>query len=386
MLIEIRGAGFHNRGAQLMLWTVIDRVRDRFPDAAFCVEPINSNPWERASYRLLTVAPRMPMASVWKTKLAMRCERLISRALPASELKRYGVARRCDVTAMIDIAGYSFGDKWPATKIARVAQRVLANQRRGTPSIFMPQMFGPFDQAANRDAFQPILDDSTLIYARDKASFEWLEKLNATKREVRLAPDITIFTDPVEPDHCPEGPFGLLVPNVQMLKKSKEWESDYLNRMVTAGEQMRSRNIAPKILIHDGTNEDGELGEVIRMRLGLSDAEVFSIEDPRKIKGLVSRARLLVGSRFHAVVAALSCGTPSITLGWAHKYEMLMEDFGVGEYAHQHDQGSDGLGKAIDRLADEGTNAEIRQRLKTHKAAMRPSNEAMWESVFEAIA
>ena len=38
MLIEIHGAGFENKGAQLMLETVTRRVSERFPSAEYCLE------------------------------------------------------------------------------------------------------------------------------------------------------------------------------------------------------------------------------------------------------------------------------------------------------------------------------------------------------------
>ena len=48
MLIQIHGGGFHNRGAQLMLWKVRDELSRRIPDARFAVEPGYSTFRQRA--------------------------------------------------------------------------------------------------------------------------------------------------------------------------------------------------------------------------------------------------------------------------------------------------------------------------------------------------
>src|SRR5262249_33913841 len=49
---------------------------------------------------------------------------------------------------------------------------------------------------------------------------------------------------------------------------------------------------------------------------------------PSKLKGILGTARVIIGSRFHALVGALSQAVPSVAVGWSHKYEMLLSDYG----------------------------------------------------------
>ena len=44
-----------------------------------------------------------------------------------------------------------------------------------------------------------------------------------------------------------------------------------------------------------------------------------------------------MGSRFHALVAALSQGIPVAALGWSHKYAELLGEFGLREFVFRHD-------------------------------------------------
>ena len=39
LLIQIRGTGFSNKGAELMLYSVLEKIKYKFPDAEFCMEP-----------------------------------------------------------------------------------------------------------------------------------------------------------------------------------------------------------------------------------------------------------------------------------------------------------------------------------------------------------
>lgn len=59
--------------------------------------------------------------------------------------------------------------------------------------------------------------------------------------------------------------------------------------------------------------------------LGLSVVVPTSLEEAR---AAVAAARLVIGSRMHACLNALSTGTPAIPLAYSRKFEPLMEDIG----------------------------------------------------------
>ena len=51
------------------------------------------------------------------------------------------------------------------------------------------------------------------------------------------------------------------------------------------------------------------------------------------LKGIISNFDLLITSRFHSLVSALSTQTYSIAIGWSHKYREIMAPFEQEEYA-----------------------------------------------------
>ena len=54
-----------------------------------------------------------------------------------------------------------------------------------------------------------------------------------------------------------------------------------------------------------------------------------------EIKSVIGHVELLVSSRYHATIAALSQRIPAVVVGWAHKYDELMRDAGLSEYVLQ---------------------------------------------------
>lgn len=55
--------------------------------------------------------------------------------------------------------------------------------------------------------------------------------------------------------------------------------------------------------------------------------------DCQQLKSVISASQFAVVSRYHALVAALSTGVPSISLGWNDKYQDLLNFYNAGEYS-----------------------------------------------------
>ncbi len=47
---------------------------------------------------------------------------------------------------------------------------------------------------------------------------------------------------------------------------------------------------------------------------------------------------MLIASRFHSLVFALSEGVPVLALGWSHKYQELLRPFGLENFVVDHNQ------------------------------------------------
>jgi hypothetical protein len=51
------------------------------------------------------------------------------------------------------------------------------------------------------------------------------------------------------------------------------------------------------------------------------------------VRDIISRADVLVTSRYHAMISGLSLAVPTVVIGWSHKYKETMDYFGLGKYA-----------------------------------------------------
>ena len=66
-----------------------------------------------------------------------------------------------------------------------------------------------------------------------------------------------------------------------------------------------------------------------KRQIELVEKQLSAIE----LKDIIATADLVITSRFHAAIAALSMGIPTITVGWADKYPQLLKLFECEEFA-----------------------------------------------------
>ena len=66
MMLEIYGGGFGNKGAELMLRTTVERLRNEFPEAEFAIEPKpNESYLQHAELRLARIFPSTSIYPKW---------------------------------------------------------------------------------------------------------------------------------------------------------------------------------------------------------------------------------------------------------------------------------------------------------------------------------
>ena len=400
MLIHLFGGGFTNKGAELMLRTVIARLRDRLPSARLAITPDRQTSYEqRASLQLAHIFPnyqffhpmlrRLMVRSSLATTLAEAPYRML---IPRRAESMYGLVNQNNVDALIDISGYAFGDAFSWIRCRVAAKQAQRFAKRGKPVILMPQMFGPFEHPKTRHYFKQLCEAATLIYAREQASYDTVRDILGDDPRLKQAPDITIFSptsEDIETGFEGES-YGVLVPNERMLDQGRdEWGDSYVSRLVEAGKQMVAHGLRPAIVIHSGDAGDQQLATQLGSELSAATDQsqpfVFSHSNPLVLKKFIGGAKFLVGSRFHSLVAALSSAVPGVALGWAHKYEMLAADFGVPELIHRGSDSIDHLLSQVDRLADDSENQQLRGIIADRRTAMQNKADAMWEEVFAAL-
>jgi polysaccharide pyruvyl transferase WcaK-like protein len=389
MIIEIYGAGFRNKGAQLMLRTVLERLQSSAQRTEFCMSPYPGAPYrDRAACGLQQIFPIPLMRRVRSFPGLFLAHRIAGRGIPKAYCGSYGLVRQQDIDALIDISGYAFGDVFPWRTVRNFATYAASFRKRDKPVIMLPQMFGPFQNHRVRNHFSRVLAFANVVYARDRMSLDHLHELAPRSKVVRQAPDVTIFAEPRQSDvdRNPPAPYAGIVPNANSLTKGKpQWAGSYIDRLVLAGRELADRGLRIYLILHGPAHDDLPLIDEISKRIGADRCETVIENDAFRLKAFISGARVLVASRYHSVVAALSTGVPSITLGWAHKYDTLHEEFGVSHLVHTGQESPQQLVDLINTVLTPKTWAEIHQVLVAKKAQFAAQNETMWQEVYAAL-
>ena len=121
MIIEIRKAGFQNKGAELMLRAIVARLRATYPDTALCVVP--SGPDGPQPFTKLTSLGLCPKASLVRAGIEWGN---VAGLIPARLRRRYGLILDREVDVVLDAAGFAYSDQWgvgPSLELARATKR-----------------------------------------------------------------------------------------------------------------------------------------------------------------------------------------------------------------------------------------------------------------------
>lgn len=374
MNIEVVGTSTRNKGAELMLVAIKQHYAAYDGRVQLAVTPWFGSYADRAKYGLLQKVDPLRWG---RGRLGMSI-------LPSSFKRSYGLVEESDIKAVIDASGFAFGDQHPVERSRRFASDVERWKKQGKQIVLLPQAFGPFEKPAIRDAFRRILDQVDLVYARDTASFEHIRSVGTDKDKLLLAPDITLG---VRVDRASESSQEgtstvYVVPNSRMLDKTSKKEAGaYIPFLERCIEATGRQGLTPKLLLHD-TAEDHVIADELVRQAG-TGIDVVREPDPVRLKSILGNARLVIGSRFHALVGALSQAIPTLAVGWSHKYDTLMNDFGCPDMVLSPNDNEERIEELIQvAIRDHDTLVLNLQRAGDR---MRDQLEGMWRTVDSVV-
>jgi colanic acid/amylovoran biosynthesis protein len=385
VLIEIHGGQFQNKGAEKMLRVTLEELSGRIPDARFVVDEVFGTREDLGKYGLVSLVPRRGWISSPRFGTKLRFQSLFGRILPRiSRFSRNSASLR-EVDALVDISGFAYTDEWgkaPCRSIAVLAEEYSGRRK---PVVFLPQAFGPFRIEENRRNFARVVRVADRIYVRDQVSLGHVQEFDSESGKVNLAPDITLFRGArFEPDECGSKMRVLFVPNIRMLRQgSAVWDADYVRILGAMIDKVAATGLAPELLVHDRSGHDMKVAREIQSNCG-AQVQIVEESDPWRLKARIGDSLFLVGSRYHALVAAFSTAVPSIALGWSHKYPMLYRDFGQEEFVVSEPDRDLAL-NVTDQLSNRSVNMERRRVICAQLEQLASTNCAMWDDVASVL-
>lgn len=372
LIIELFGANFVNRGAEMMLRECVRRLNVRFPNALLAM-PAGQPPFDmKAELKLYNVA-----RLIWHgVNIGV-----LTALIPARYRHAFGLLIESETRVMLDISGYSYyGNR---DSIARLARQARIAKRDKRKIILLPQSFGPFDKN-KRDQLSAIVDNSDLIFPRDILSYQYIADIVGERANIHVAPDITpTFPSVRSPEYAYLNNRLCIIPNQRMIKDTTgPIQEAYVPFMRQCLLMALHAGLKPYILIHE-TN-DHYLGNSIAKDL-IGKEDVISFQDPHTIKGLIGSASAVISSRFHGLVSALSQSVPALGTGWCHKYEMLFNDYGIknGLIPLPCDEAL--LQERLSMIFDASSRKRITEQLNSSSSSQENKIESMWERVFRCI-
>jgi len=368
MIIEVAGTSTRNKGAELMLIAIRDHFADQ-PNVHLAVDQFFGSYAERSQYGLLQ---KVTLSGWGRSRLAMEL-------MPDPFKRAFGLVQDEDVDVLLDASGFAFGDQHPPERTAHFADRVEAAERAGKAVILLPQALGPFERPAIRDAFVRIVNAADLIFARDDVSMEHAREAAGLPDHLLQAPDFTNLVQPACPGTSEASDRACIVPNQRMVEKadtSDEAEA-YVPLMAACIEAVNDGGLRPVLLLHG--DDDADLAEAIRQRVGC-EVPLHQEDDPVSLKRYLGESHLVIASRFHALVGALSQGVPSIGTSWSHKYEMLFEEYGCPDMLLDVLADEEAIRARVQR-ATGSHRAAVARRIQHCAAALEEETASMWERV-----
>ena len=175
----------------------------------------------------------------------------------------------------------------------------------------------------------------------------------------------------------PAGFFVVLIPNKKMVEKGRPEDiANYERFMIEAARRLTGRGIDVLFLNHEGA-PDQRLAEEFNAAAG-GAGRVVSDVSGGACKWIIGHAGLVISSRFHGLMSALSEGVPVLCTSWSHKYRELAEDLGVPDSCLDLSDVEKALQTVDAALGDPGRYTASAERL----SAMRGSVLRMWDEIF----
>lgn len=351
MNVLITGAQFGNKGAQSMLYTVINEVRNRYPEADFYYLPLD---FFREycfhsidDYRFHFVIDDQA-GQDYPAKLG-----IVNYILRWANIRRifYGAKKKGEVLllsklwdeldVLIDVSGYSLTSKFGISSINRVLRMINTAKAHGLKVILLPQSYGPFCfEKVVRKRIRASLSRVDLLFAREEDGIDQLKKYCGVTGAV-LSPDIVLQADEVDwrnvfvhepklqyPHLTTSGNVGI-VPNGETLRDGAH--DHVINTYREILKTLRSNGKEVYIFRHsDDLALCREVYELVK-----EDEHCHLIEDEIDCLSygrFVRQFDFIIASRFHSIVHAYREGVPAVVLGWAVKYQELTTLLGQEQY------------------------------------------------------
>lgn len=304
---EVKDRFLGNRGAEQLLRTAAGRLRSMGIRPAVVWGQVDSALVSELGLREYIGNPRTSS---------------FDRLVPKFETDHYVSLHGLD--GVLDASGFALGDAWGLHTATWLERKYRQWRARGIPVIALPQAYGSFEKPGVKEKAKQALTHCSLVYPRDDVSNGHLVELKLGSRLGEVTPDITIG----EPFQVvgSRSKRLVLVPNWNLKERGNS--SAYLDVLDKTVRIASERGYEVVGLLHEGSRDLAVLNELPSRSLMRIEASMTGWAT----KSFIGSSEVVVAGRYHAVLAALTTGTPVVTHSWSHKYQAALELFDASSW------------------------------------------------------
>ncbi|MBQ9674324.1 MAG: polysaccharide pyruvyl transferase family protein [Bacteroidaceae bacterium] len=378
MKIVLSGVETKNKGAELMLYSILQEIERRFPDSKVYI------PYNRIKQGLGYIKTSLDLKYtpysyfVFKSHIQGLFRRL---KLPSDWLYSFNFVKGADW--FLDGSGFAFSDQWDISNQRLRMWEVMLSKlyKQGCKIVFLPQAFGPVEKPNTKRALNIISNYASVIMPREKVSYNYLIQSGVVNMyKVKLFSDFTSLVEgrfPKKYEHLRDG--ICVIPNLRMIDRGKISFDNYIHLLSAIITEGKDSNRPVYLLNHEGP-KDADLCMKCKETIG-GDIEIVTNLNALEVKGLIASAYIVVTSRFHGLASALNCCVPCLATSWSHKYEELYKDYGLDSYVLPLDN-IEGAVSQVRELLAEQENKRIRLHLNRMIPQIMVQTREMWNYIW----
>ena len=380
MRIVLSGIETNNKGAELMLYAILQEIECKFPDAEVYVPIFAVN--QGLNYiKTVLILKDKPWAEYARIGNKFHIGGILRRfGLPYSIFDDTRIVDGVDY--FIDASGFAFSDQWnPTEKSIEHWKKILKGyHEQGTKIVFLPQAFGPVEKPNTKRLIALLNQYADIIMPREKISLEYLRQCAVVESKVHLFTDFTSSVEgvfPIQYEHLRNA--VCIIPNMRMIDKGIISLDNYLKILKSVIDISLSKGYKVYLLNHEGIGDE-RLAYMCNKRLTYN-IEVVSGLNGLEVKGLIASSYLCISSRFHGVASALNSCVPCLATSWSHKYAELFKDYGLNNCILDLNDIDAVISKVTIYLEKE-MNGKLRNALVSVLPKIQKETKEMWNLIW----
>jgi len=382
--VLITGGGLSNKGAQAMTFTVISKIKEILPSHDIYL--LNSKDFERdrvekEKYTFNIIR----WDKSWQDDLKLRI-------LRGKEQSYKKILK--NTTMILDVSGYRLNSQsnFPYLESYNYLLDIKIAKKFSIPMYILPQSIGPFNYVSPELPLLWMLQKKYLrypewIYPRERAGVKAIKKF--ITENVKRRHDL-VLTNDYEVESVFEGskkdlkveePAVGVVPNEKVSRRM-----DYevmLNFYEKAIKKLRQEGFVVYLIRH--SNPDLSIISDLK-NLFPKDEGVKSVAEELyafELENLISKLEFMIASRYHSIIHAYRNEVPCLVLGWAIKYQELLNDFSQSEYIFDVRNGinTSEILKKLENLVEK--HSEESKKVKSNLEKIKRNESSVFDEIFK---